>query len=232
MTVPPVLALVGARAADDRLPLAALNLTLSAGDFALIEVPGSRRGAAFADLCTGLIPLADGNIDFLGRDWRTIPHRQADALRGRVGRLFSLPMRPDTQNVARRVLLAQLYHTRAPEAALRAQATSLAERFGLPGLPAGLARRLTEQDLLRAACVRAFLGQPRLVILELPRTAQQDDLLPALLAIGTEMRGVGVAVMWLAASGPVLRDRSIHVTQRLRLSETGLSPTRIPARAA
>lgn len=232
MTPPPVLALQAARASGERMPQAALDLILSAGDFAVIEVLGSRRGAACADLCCGLAPLDSGCVSFLGRDWHTIPRDHADALRGHIGRLFRLPLRQDTPDVATRVLLARLHHTRIPEATLRAQATRLAMRFGLPGLPAGPARRLTDPDLLRAACVRAFLGEPRLVILELPVTAQQDELLPALLEVGAEARGKGVTVMWLAGAGPAVRDRSIRATHRLRLSDTGLTPMRTPARAA
>jgi phospholipid/cholesterol/gamma-HCH transport system ATP-binding protein len=232
VTAPPVLALEAARGAGERLPLAALDLILSEGDFAVIEVPGSRRGAAFADLCSGLAPVTSGRVRFLGRDWQATPHRHADALRGYIGRLFHLPLRADTPDVASRVLSARLHHTRTPEATLRAQGTDLALRFGLPGLPAGPARQLTQPDLLRAACVRAFLGQPRLVILELPVATQQDDLLPALLEASAEARGRGATVMWLAAAGPALRDRSVRPTHRLRLSDAGLAPVRALARAA
>ena len=228
----PTLTLEAARGSGERMPLAALDLTLSEGDFAVIEVPGSRRGAAFADLCSGLAPLTAGTVRFLGRDWNRTPRRHADALRGRIGRLFHLPLHPDTQDVANRLLLARLHHSLKPEAALRAEGATLAQRFGLPGLPAGPARYLTELDLLRAACVRAFLGQPRLVILELPGTAQQDDLLPALLEVGAEARGQGVAVMWLAGPGPAMRDRSVRPTHRLRLSDVELAPMRMPGRAA
>ena len=227
----PTLTLEAARGSGERMPLAALDLTLSEGDFAVIEVPGSRRGAAFADLCSGLAPLTAGNVRFLGRDWDRTPRRHADALRGRIGRLFHLPLHPDTQDVANRLLLARLHHSLKPEATLRAEAAKLAQRFGLPGLPAGPARHLTDLDLLRAACVRVFLGEPRLVILELPGTSQQDDLLLTLLEVGAEARGQGVTVMWLAASGPATRDRSVRPTHRLRLSDVGLAPVRLPGRA-
>jgi phospholipid/cholesterol/gamma-HCH transport system ATP-binding protein len=232
VTEPPVLALEAARGSGERMPLVPLDLTLFPGDFAVIEVPGTRRGAAFADLCNGLVPLISGHVRFLGRDWRTTRSRQADALRGQIGRLFTLPLRADTADVAGRVLLSRLYHTRMPESALRAEATALALRFGLPGLPSGSARQLTDNDLLRAACVRAFLGQKRLVILELPVTAQQDDLLPALLAVGAEMRGQGMTVMWLASAGPALRNRSVRATHRFRLSDNGLTPVRPLVRTA
>jgi phospholipid/cholesterol/gamma-HCH transport system ATP-binding protein len=229
---PAVLELEAARGDNDRLPLRAMDLAVGAGDLALIEVPGPRRGAVLADLCMGLVPLVSGSVRFLGRSWHPMPQRHADALRGHIGRLFSSPIRPDTPDVARRVLLARLHHTHIPEPALRLQATRLAERFGLPGLPTGPARLLTDNDLLRAACVRAFLGQPRLIILELPSAVQQDDLVAALLSVCAERRGEGVAVVWLAGPGPAVRNRSIRATQHLRLGDTGLLPARPQSRAA
>jgi phospholipid/cholesterol/gamma-HCH transport system ATP-binding protein len=232
MTAAPVLALESALGLGEHLPRLALDLTLSEGDFALIETPGSRRGAGFADLSAGLVPLMAGCVRFVGRDWATVPERHADALRGHIGRLFYRPIRPDTSDVAARVLLARLHHTRVAEAQLRAEAVALALRFGLPGLPAGPARDLSEPDLLRAACVRAFLGEPRLVILELPVSAQQEDLLPALLGVGAEARGRGATVVWLANAGPALRDRSIRPTHRLRLNDAGLMPVRRLERVA
>ena len=189
VTARPVLALEAARGDSEHLPQAPIDLALAEGDFALIETPGPRRGAAFADLCAGLVPLTGGRASLLGRDWSSLPAEHADALRGHVGRLFSTPIRPDTPDVAARILLARLHHTRIPEADLRAEAATLAVRFGLPGLPAGPAQQLPAPDLLRAACVRAFLGQPRLVILELPAAVQQDDLLAALLDVGAVARG-------------------------------------------
>ena len=227
----PVLVLDGAHGISQHLPQAALRLELHDGDFAVIEVPGPRRGAAFADMCSGLMPLAGGQVRFLARDWATVPDDHADALRGHIGRLFHQPIRPETADVAARVLLGRMHHTHIPEVELRAKAARLAQRFGLPGLPAGPARQLPEPVLLRAACVRAFLGEPRLVILELPVAAQQDDLLPALLAAGAEMRGFGAAVLWLAAPGAALRNPGIRSAQRLRLSDAGLSAMRRVDRA-
>ncbi len=208
-----------------------LSLTLNEGDFALVETPGPRRGAAFADLCMGLAPLSGGSVRFLGRDWAAMPDGHADALRGHVGRLFHLPIRADTPDVAARILLGRMHHTRIPEAALRAEAAGLALRFGLPGLPAGPARLLAGPDLLRAACVRAFLGEPRLMILELPPATQQDDLIAAFLELGAEARGRNACVIWLANPGPALRDLRAQPTHRLRLTDAGLAIAR-RARAA
>jgi phospholipid/cholesterol/gamma-HCH transport system ATP-binding protein len=232
VTQRPVLVLEAARCEGEHLPQAAIDLVLAEGDFALIETPGPRRGTAFADLCMGLVPLVEGRARFLGRDWHTAPAEHADALRGHIGRLFHMPLRADTPDVAERVLLGRLHHSRLSETELRAEATALAVHFGLPGLPAGPARRLRDPDLLRSACVRAFLGEPRLVILELPVTVQQDDLLSALIEAGATARGNGAAVLWLANSGPALRIRTINPSHRLRLSDMDLASVRRTRNAA
>jgi phospholipid/cholesterol/gamma-HCH transport system ATP-binding protein len=228
VTTQPVLMLDAARGEGASLPHGALNLALSAGDFALVEIPGPRHSAAFADLCTGLVPLVSGSVRFLGREWHGLPEHHADALRGRIGRLFHRPMRTDTGDVTNRILLRRLHHTRVPEDSLREEAALLAQRFGLPGLPVGPARLLSEPDLLRAACVRAFVGEPRLLILELPLVAQHGTLLQALLAACAEARGRGASVMWLASMGPALRDRSAMPTHRLRLDDSGLVVSQRP----
>jgi phospholipid/cholesterol/gamma-HCH transport system ATP-binding protein len=226
LTRPVILELEAARAEGGTAPREGLNLAVSAGDFALVELAHTRAGSEFADLCMGLVPLVGGSVRFLGRDWATTPTQHADALRGHIGRLFHRPLRVDTPDVAACVLLARKHHTRIEEATLREEAAELALHFGLPGLPAGPARQLSDADLLRAACVRAFLGQPRLVILELPGAIQHDDLLPALLSIGADLRGRGAAVIWLAGAGPALRNQLVEPTQRLRLGDAGLAPSR------
>jgi phospholipid/cholesterol/gamma-HCH transport system ATP-binding protein len=219
----PILALANAVGDSLLLPRAPLALSLAPGEFALIETPGPPHGAAFADLCEGLTALVTGEVRFLGRDWRLVPNVHADALRGRIGRLFHQRLRSDTPDVAMRTMLTHLHHTRVPEPDLRAEAARIAVHFGLPGMPVGPARRLSERDLLRAAAVRAFLGEPDLLILELPAAAQNEDFITRLLVACATARQRGAAVMWLATAGRALQTRAIMPTQRLRLSDTGLA---------
>ena len=73
---------------------------------------------------------------------------------------------------------------------------------------------------------------PWMLALALPLAAQQDNLLSALLDVGTQARGRGAAVIWLASPSQALRDRSIRPTHRLRLSDAGLTPVRLTVRTA
>jgi phospholipid/cholesterol/gamma-HCH transport system ATP-binding protein len=124
------------------------------------------------------------------------------------------------------VLLPQLHHTHRPVAALREAAVELARTFGLPGVLLVRPRALTPADRARAACVRAFLGEPRLVLLESPVQAQFADLIPLLLNALAAARDKGAAAIWLTRSDLIWRDRPFPATCRLRLTEYGSIPMR------
>lgn len=222
---PPILALASAV-----LPLGAegdatepLTLELGPDELALLDVGAPERAAAVADLACGTLAPRSGRVTFLGRDWREEPDETADALRGRIGRLFGADPWLPWLTVAENVLLAPLYHTRLPAEALRAQAARLARRFGLPGLPTGFPETVVDGDLVCAGLVRAFVGTPRLVVLEDPVGRLGAGLLPGLLAEIRAVRDAGGAVLWLRAGGAVT-DRTLPATQRWRLVGHRLVP--------
>ena len=211
------------------LPPLALELDLAAGDLALIEVRNPLWATEFADLCCGLIPLAEGSVHFLGRDWAGIPEMTAAALRGRIGRVHGSGGWIGFAGTDRNILLPQLHHTRRPVDDLRDEAARLARRFGLPGLPLTRPEALSASDLARAALVRAFLGEPRLLVLEHPVGGQFADLVTPLLNALAAARDRGAAGIWLTGSDLVWNDRSFPATERLRLTERGLSKLRVAA---
>ena len=209
---------------DSRLP--PITLQLLPGDFALVETNDPERAAWFADLCCGLVSLVEGTVTFLGRDWAAMTPDYAAALRGRIGRVFGTVAWIEFVDMATNVLLPQLHHTRRDARELREEAAKLAIGFGLPGLPMGHPRDLHAKDLARAACIRAFLGEPALLVLESPLQGRFPDLAAPLLEALTTARQQGAAALWLTASDLVWRDRSVPVTHRLRLRDYGLIPAR------
>jgi len=210
----------------DELPIVLPALQLMPGDLALVEARDPRRAAWFADLCCGLVPLAEGSVRFLGHDWTRLPHNYAAALRGRIGRVFAAGGWIDFLDVTANILLPQLHHSRVPIERLRERAIELAGAFGLPGLPLGHVSDLSALDLARAACVRAFLGEPALLILESPVQAQFEELKLGLLSAVAAVRDDWTAVIWLTRSDLVWSDRSFPATHRFRLSDRGLMPAR------
>ncbi len=208
------------------LPPVALDLRLMPGECALIEMRDPVAIAEFADLCVGLRPLGRGRVCFLGRAWSGLTARVATALRGRIGRIAAAGAWIDFLGTDTNVLLPHLHHTKREEPILRAAAATLAREFGLPGLPLVRPDALSAADLARTACVRAFLGEPRLLLLETPVQTQFLDLIAPLLNAIAAARDRGAAVIWLTRRYSARADRSFPATHRLRMTERGLQPVR------
>ncbi len=208
------------------LPLIPFTLDLFPGELALIEARNPAWAAQFADLCSGLVPLAHGSVRFLGRAWPAMRETLAAALRGRIGRVHGFGAWIGFAGTDLNILLPQLHHTHRPTGALLDEAAELARFFGLPGLPLVRPEELAPADLARAAAVRAFLGEPRLLLLESPVQGQFTDLVPPLLNALAAARDRGAAAIWLTGSDLIWNDRSFPATQRLRFTERGLTTLR------
>ncbi len=222
----PVLELLSALSAfeESALPNVPLELRLARGDCALIETDDPERAAAFADLCSGMIALRDGSVRCMGFDWAELDWERACALRGRIGRIHGKGAWIGMLRTHVDIMLPQLHHTRTPEFAIAQSATALASRLGLPGLPLVRPDRLSEGDLIRAACVRAFLGEPGLLLLENPVTAEHGELIDPLLDLLSQALDRGAAAICFTRDVPLWQAQNFPVTHRLHLLEDGLSP--------
>jgi phospholipid/cholesterol/gamma-HCH transport system ATP-binding protein len=201
-----------------------MSLRLGPGDFLLIECKSTTWAANFADLCCGLWPLQRGAVRFFNRDWAEVSEEYSAALRGRIGRVFCDGGWLSFLDMETNILLPQMHHTGRSTSELRTASAALANDFGLPGLPIGLPGKLSMSDLLCASYIRAFLGEPLLIILEDPLKTQFVEFVPALLNTIMSACTRGAAVLWLSPGDVVLFDRSAPATARLRLTERGLSP--------
>jgi phospholipid/cholesterol/gamma-HCH transport system ATP-binding protein len=192
------------------------------GDSVLIGVDDPLQAAEFADLCCGLIALREGSVSFLGADWARTSYEQASTLRGRIGQAHGANSWIGFLSADANILLPQLHHTRLAESVLRDRAAGLSQQFGLPGLPLTPPNELAFEDLVRADLVRAFLGDPRLLILKNPELEQVVNLTPALLNALAAARYRRAASIWLTPSDILWNDFTLPMTTRLRLTEHGL----------
>lgn len=197
---------------------APFSLRLEAGQLAMVAAEGPETAALLGDCCLGLVRPFAGAVRLFGHAIADLPAGALDDLRARIGRLPGGGGWLAHLSTAENVLLPLLYHRQGEAGPLREAAALLARDFGLPGLPLARPARLPPLDLLRAACVRAFLGQPVLLLLEigLEEPPPPELLGPLLRAIG-EARGRGAACLWLTGSPRLWRDPAIPAAQRLRL---------------
>jgi phospholipid/cholesterol/gamma-HCH transport system ATP-binding protein len=194
-----------------------LNLEVFGGDLFLFRLARSEQTSTFADACAGIIQPLRGAVYFLGRNWQELRPDLANALRGRIGRMFTTANWMNQLSLMENILLPQLYHTHRSSSHIRDEAGQLAERFGLPGVPLGLPGDFTPADLQRAACVRAFLGRPLLILLQEPTIGMASDILSPLIQAIRDARDRGAAVIWLTRKSAIWNDASIPATDRYRL---------------
>ncbi|WP_089722093.1 hypothetical protein [Candidatus Entotheonella palauensis] len=196
------------------------DITLRPSELTMIHVERLQRAASFADACSGLTPLVAGRVTFLNQEWTKLPNEMANALRGQIGRVFSLTNGGWLQHLSLldNVVLRPAHHTDHRFAELRDEAVHLAKMFDLPGFPAGAPRDMIPVDLQRAACIRAFVGDPALILLEEPTAGGYPDMLVPLIHVIRRARRWGSAVIWLTAEQAIWSDASIPVTARYRLA--------------
>jgi phospholipid/cholesterol/gamma-HCH transport system ATP-binding protein len=194
-----------------------IDLDLHGGEMVMIHLQYPRQGSVLADACAGLIWPQRGTVQFLGKTWSALPPDTENALRGRIGRVFTRGNWISHLTLLENILLPLRHHTRRSTEELCEEAGRLAEGFGLPGVPAGFPGMFHRTDLRIAACIRAFLGHRSLILLEDPTAEGQPEMVPHLVNTIQDARGSGAAVIWMITEEKIWRDRSIPITMRYRL---------------
>ena len=194
-----------------------VSMKICGGDMVLIRLPRLELTSAFADACGGIIEPRSGTIRFLGHNWAELKPDPANALRGRIGRVFKTGNWVNHLSMLDNMLLPQQHHTRLPFNQLCEEAGKLVEQFGLPGIPLHLPGEMSAEDLQRAACVRAFVGRPSLILLEEPTSGIFLEVISALMAAIRDARNRGAAVIWLTRKDLIWNDKTLPVTLRYRL---------------
>ena len=178
------------------------------GTLTIIQMEPGNEQLPLADLAAGLLDPAEGRVLFQGEAWTAMSPKQVLQWRAQIGRVFDGHGWISNLNVNENVTLAQRHHTRRPDAEILAEAEALARAFGLNELPKVRPALAAHQDLRRAEWIRAFLGQPVLVLLERPMQGVPLEFLPRLLGAVQEACARKAAVLWLAAPElPESRER-------------------------
>ena len=124
------------------------------------------------------------------------------------------------------VLVARAYHFNQPRAEVIADATQLARLFGLPGLPAGRRETTPTRALVRAACVRGFIGSPDLIVVQDQVLDQSSELAVPMAQAISAACDRGATVLWITASLATQAAQFVQPHQQFRLGDHGLMRVR------
>lgn len=202
-----------------------VTFQLAAGQLMIVRLERGHMRIPLADAAQGLAEPIQGVVRFLGRDWRERRQAELIAARSQIGRVFDEPGWLTELDMDDNITLAPRHHTKRSEAAIRDEASELARHFSLPGLPQGRSSQVRLPDLRRAACVRAFIGEPALLILENPTAGVYPEIMPALMARIKAVRARGAAVLWTTTEWEVWNDPGIRPTFRATMSGSQMRTT-------
>lgn len=194
-----------------------ISFDLNPGQLLLVRIEREDERLPLADAAEGLVAATEGTVSFRGENWQGMSADHAAAQRGKIGRLFEDEGWISDVDVDQNIMLAQRHHTQRTEDEILEEALNLARMFGLPGLPRGRPRNVRRWDLRKAACIRAFLGQPALIILEQPARGIYADFLAPLVNAVRSARTRGAAVLWTVTDPQTWNHPGIHATTRAKM---------------
>jgi phospholipid/cholesterol/gamma-HCH transport system ATP-binding protein len=199
-----------------------LDLELPRRSVTFIQVDDESDASALVDLCLGMTDPSAGHVRFLGVDWASRTPRERMFRRRRIGAVMQTDVWPAHMTVLDSVLVAGSYHFKQTRAEMLAHATELARLFALPGLPTGRRETTPRRALVRAACVRGFLGSPDLIIVQDGVLEQATELAVPMAQAISSARDRGGAILWIATSLTAAAAEFVEAEQVLRLGEQGL----------
>ncbi|MBU4199890.1 MAG: hypothetical protein KKG09_04870 [Verrucomicrobia bacterium] len=194
-----------------------VSFQLGPGELMLIQVEPGNEQLPLADAAEGLAEPNEGGVAFLGERWSAAtPDRQL-GLRARIGRVFDGPGWISNLDVLENLTLSQRHHTSRPVPDIIAEAQNLARSFGLTEVPAGRPAVVLRRDLRRAEWIRAFLGQPALILLERPTFGVAVEHVPLLIRAVEEVQTRGAAVILTHDESVIAREVSTQNCLRFRM---------------
>ncbi|MBI3985332.1 MAG: hypothetical protein HY343_00280 [Lentisphaerae bacterium] len=204
-------------ASRDGAEMRDIRLRLMPGDIALVRLELGNESIPLADLAMGLIPPDSGSVMFQGKAWAHMNPDREIRLRSRIGRVFNEHGWISNLSVPDNITLCERHNTLRPEDDIFEEAESIARAFGLDDIPAGRPAAIHPRDLRRAEWVRAFLGNPSLIVLERPTLGVSIEHIPLLIRTAVEAASGGSALLWLTTEDPVWSSESLNKAQRYEM---------------
>ncbi len=197
---------VGYRAPNESsASFAGVSLALAPGGLAAVHIDHDSEHVPIADLATGLLEPTSGRVLLGGRDWQAMDPFEQAAARGRIGCVLEQPSWIGSLNVLQNIMLRERHHTRRPDAQIADEAAQLCQLAGLGAIPLLRPDRVRSRELRMLEWIRAFLGNPALVVLVFPERDTFSSACTVCAQLVARARAAGAAVLWISDCADVWR---------------------------
>lgn len=198
--------------------ISGVNFSLGRGEVALVELEEGLEHIPLAPLAQGLLMPDAGRVFFHGAEWSEMSASRQAVERGRIRRVYEGYGWVTNLDVMENLCLAECHHTRRPSAEVAEEVRGLARRFGMDSIPAARPSRVHAMVLRKLEWVRAFVGDPDLILLERPLFGAPRADAPKLIEAVCEAARRGVAVVWLNDDVRLMECRELGAVRRFRMN--------------
>jgi len=204
-----------------------IDLVLNRGELAIISVDRGHGFTPLADAAQGLLVPDQGGVYFLGKNWRELRPAAAASARHRIGRVFHGGGWVSNLNIDENITLGQRHHTNLPTEEIQSEAEKMGIFFGLKTIPSLRPAMVRRSVLRRAGWVRAFLGDPELILLEEPLKDAYTELLHYLMKGIASALTRGAAIMWITSDLRILNQTGLEPFKIYQMKGPRLAPLKI-----
>lgn len=199
--------------------LSGIDLKVRRSDLVLVLLERHNTESPLCDLAQGLLTPADGDVRFMGERWTDMPPRRQSDMRGRIGRVFDQGGWISNLSMYDNILLGRMYHSNLHENEILLQAKMIAHEVGLEDIPMLRPDILRAGDLKKYEWIRAFLGEPSLVLLQNPESNVRDSDVERLVNMVNKERERGCSVVWTTPDEKLFENRNINASLRCRMND-------------
>ena len=203
---------------ESGLELLEVDLELHAGELLTIQVDAATRTRSFASLIQGILHPEAGVVRFLQQDWRGSNYQRHFWQRSLIGRVFEGQAWIENLNVDENVTLAARHHG-MQLSDITSSIQHWCNYFGMDKLASRRPAFVAPATLQIHQWIRAFLGNPKLVILESPLQYVAQNWVKVFLDAVAELMSRGTAVLWLDSRTDLPFSDVVGPCQRLRADQ-------------
>lgn len=172
------------------------SMSLQPGAVAMIHRPSREIKTLLADAVLGTIKPRHGAVKFMDNDWCCVSYQKQLAMRSQIGRVFCSGGWISNLSLADNVKLLLRHHTVDSERSIEQKLSQWTKRFGIK-IPSARPA-FVQPDVLRVCqWIRAFLSQPKLLMLECPFKDVSLGFQAAFIEAEHQHRLDGGATVWV-----------------------------------
>ena len=192
-----------------------LAFDLAPGKMLILRPESESHSTEIPALAAGLQDPDSGTVKYQGLEWPEVgPIRQCQ-LRSGIRRVFHGEGWISNLSTAENVVLSEMHHTSRPPKEIEEEAETLAREFGLDGLPSTNPAWVEPSILQRCEWVRAFIGAPVLIFLEVPMRGVSRKHQDSLISRATSS---AASVVWLTSRASLIDAVSGDGVDLIKLS--------------